>query len=187
MCRDKFVFGLHDGTMRAELLKTHLKSDGTPKNMEDVVAEAKALESAQKANKVITDASKGIEEQVNWISHKQMKLKREPGTCFWCGDRRGPHLWKTCPANGKTCTQCGINDHFSRVCLETGPPQQEQPRRTTQWPAQGRGRGQRTPCGRFQPKPPREQNVHLLQTTNDDHPVEYYTDDYQEQCYSLET
>lgn len=96
MCRDKFVFGLHDGTLRAELLKTHLKSDGMPKNMQDVVAEAKALESAQKANKLITD-------------------------------------------------------------------------------------------GRSQPKPPREQNVHLLQTTNDQHPVEYYTDDYQEQCYSLET
>ena len=44
MCHDKFVFGLHDGTMRAELLKTHLKSDGMPKNMQDVVAEAKALE-----------------------------------------------------------------------------------------------------------------------------------------------
>ena len=74
--------------------------------MQDVVTEAKALESAQKANKLITDATKVIEEQVpvNWISHKQMKLKQEPGTCFWCGDRRGPHPWKTCPANGKTCT-----------------------------------------------------------------------------------
>lgn len=29
------------------------------------VAEVKALESAQKANKLITDATKGIEEQVN--------------------------------------------------------------------------------------------------------------------------
>ena len=74
--------------------------------MQDVVDEAKALESAQKANKFITDATKGIEEQVNWMSHKQMKLKREPGTCFWCGDRRGPHPWKVCPANGKTCTKC---------------------------------------------------------------------------------
>jgi len=84
MCRDKFVFG----TMRAELLRTHLKSDGAPKNMQDVVAKVKALESAQKANKLITDATKGIEEQVNWISRKQMKLKQEPEMCFWCGDRR---------------------------------------------------------------------------------------------------
>ena len=46
MCRDKFAFGLHDATMRAELLKTHLKPDGTPKNMQDAVSKAKALESA---------------------------------------------------------------------------------------------------------------------------------------------
>ena len=80
-----------------------------------------------------------------------MKLKREPGTCFWCGDRRGPHPWKTCPANGKTCTKCGINDHFSRVCLEKGPPQQEHPRTTTQWQAQGRGRGYRALHTHFKP------------------------------------
>ena len=61
MCRDKIVFGLHGDTMRAETLKTHLKSDGTLKSMQDVVAEAKALESAQKANKLITDATKGMD------------------------------------------------------------------------------------------------------------------------------
>ena len=116
-----------------------------------------------------------------------MKLKREPGTCFWCGDRRRPHPWKACPANGKTCTKCRINNHFSGVCLETNPLQQEQPQRTTQWQPQGRGQGHRTPRGCSQPRPPQEQNIHLLQTTNDQHPVTYYTDDYQEQCYSLET
>ena len=117
--------------MRAELLKTLLKPDGDPKNVYDVFADlAKALESAQKANKLITDATNGIVEQVNWMIHKQMKLKREPGTFHWCGDRHGPHPWKTCPANEKTCTKCGINDHFSRVCLETVPSQQAQQRRT---------------------------------------------------------
>ena len=73
------------------------------------------------------------------------------------------------------------------LLLETGLPQREQPRRTTQWQALGRGRGYRAPRGRSQPKPPSEQNVHLLQTANDQHPVVYYTDDFQEQCYSLET
>ena len=47
-----------------------------------------------------------------------MKLRREPGTCFWCDDRCCPHSWKLCPANGKTCTSCGGNDHFAHVCLE---------------------------------------------------------------------
>lgn len=73
MCRNKFVFGLHNGTIRAELLKTP-KSDGAPKSMQDVVAKAKALASAQKANKLILDATKGVEEQVSWISlNPQMK------------------------------------------------------------------------------------------------------------------
>ena len=47
-----------------------------------------------------------------------MKLCREPGTCFWCGDRQGAHPWKICPAKGRTCSSCGGNDHFARVCLE---------------------------------------------------------------------
>ena len=91
------------------------------------------------------------------------------------------------PCKWLNLPKCGINDHFPRVSLKTGPSQQEQPWRTTQWEAQGRGQGHRTPRGRPQPKPPREQNVHLLQTANNKHPVEYCTDDYEEQCYSLET
>ena len=58
---DKFIFGLNNDAMRAELLKTHLKPDNTPKSMADVVTEAKALESAYTANKLIA--------------------RREPGTC----------------------------------------------------------------------------------------------------------
>ena len=61
--------------------------------MQDVVAEAKAIESAQKTNKIIGEAkkgleTKGLEEQVNWTSHRDMKLKRDPGTCHWCGNQR---------------------------------------------------------------------------------------------------
>ena len=47
-----------------------------------------------------------------------MKFHRGPGTCFWCGDRRGAHPLKVCRAKRKTCSTCGANDHFSRVCLE---------------------------------------------------------------------
>ncbi len=43
---DKFVFGLHNDAMGAELLKTHFKADNTTKSIDDVVTEAKAMESA---------------------------------------------------------------------------------------------------------------------------------------------
>ena len=125
MYRDKFILGLNNDAMRAELLKTHLKPDNTPKSMADVVTEAKALESAYTANKLIADSSKlNIDERVHWVKHKEIKLRREPGTCHWCGDKRGPHPWRQFPARGKTCSKCGINDHFANVCLANGPPPQ---------------------------------------------------------------
>lgn len=89
--------------MRTELLKTHRKTDNTKKMLKyDIVTEARAIESAKQTNKLIADSSKGIEEEVHWtgLRHSQMKLRREPGTCFWCGDRRGTHPWKV-PAMGK--------------------------------------------------------------------------------------
>ena len=47
-----------------------------------------------------------------------MRLKRQPGTCHWCGNNRGAHPWKDCPANGRTCSKCGGNDHFACGCLK---------------------------------------------------------------------
>lgn len=90
----------------------HTKPDNSKKTLQDVVAEARA--------KLIADSSKGIDEEVHWtgLRHSQIKLQREPGTCFLCGDRRGIHPWKVFPANGRTYTTCGGNDHFAWVCLE---------------------------------------------------------------------
>ena len=153
MNRDKFVFGLHDTSIRTELLKTHLKADKTKKTLSDVVAEAKTLESAQKANQIIADANRNVDEQVHYTNyhyetyrkpHKDMKLKREKGTCFWCG-KRGQHPWKDCSANGKVCDRCGMYDHLSRVCLEE-PLTSERPSRgqgLNQRGRGGRGRGGR--------------------------------------------
>jgi len=117
--RDKFIFGLDCDIIRTELLKTHLKSDGSAKSMSDVAAEAKALETAQKANKLISDSVNKPPGEIHWTSHRRARLKRERGTCHHCGDRRGPHTGYDCPAKGKICSKCGLMDHFARVCLET--------------------------------------------------------------------
>lgn len=107
--------------MRTEFFKTHIKPDNSKKTLRDVVAEARAIESPTQTHKLIADSSKEIDEEVHWtgLKHSQMKLPREPGICFWCGDRHGPHPWKVRPANEKTCTSFGGNDHFARVCLKT--------------------------------------------------------------------
>ena len=186
MYRDKFIFGLNNDAMRAELLKTHLKPDNTPKSMADVVTEAKALESAYTANKLIADSSKpNIDERVHWVKQKEIKLRREPGTCHWCGDKRGPHPWRQCPARGKTCSKCGINDYFANVCLANGPPPQRR-RGSYPPPTPSNRTPSQTPSNRGSGR--RQEDVHHLQF-NEDEPTDptVYADYYQEQCYSLET
>ena len=69
--------------MRTELLKTHVKPAHSAKSPSDEVAETRAKEFTIQANQLIVDFSKRIEE-VHWNnrSHSQMKLKKEPSTCF---------------------------------------------------------------------------------------------------------
>ena len=172
---------LDSTTTPCELLKTHLKPYNTPKSMADVVTKAKALESANTANKLITDSSKSTtEERVHWVK-KEMKLRREPGTCHWCGDKRGPHPWRQCPAQGKTC----IKDHFANVCLANGQPPQRRGRSMTPSTRNNRTPSQ-TPSNRGSSRC--REGAHHLQFSGDkptDHMV--YADYYHEQCYSLET
>ena len=89
--------------IRKELLKTYLRPKNTTKALGDGFAETKSLESAQKTNKLIIDTTKGIGEAVNWTGSRRsnsfrkkdcdIKLRREPNTCQWCGEVREPHKW----------------------------------------------------------------------------------------------
>ena len=158
MCRDKFVFGLHDILIHTELLKTHLKLDNTTE---------KGMEAAQRTNQLITDTSKSLDEQVHHTQfrkkHSDMKLKREPNTCHWYGSFKGPRPWAGCPAKGKTCSRCDGNDHFATVCLE--PLGHEPPSRFNQQYPSNRGKGRGTQSrgrgrgGQFQ----QQNNYQLLQ------------------------
>lgn len=169
--RDKFIFGLDSDIIRTELLKTHLKSDGRPKTVSDVAAEAKALETAQKASKLISDNANKTSEDVHWTKQKQPRLKRERGTCYRCGDPRGPHSGYECPAREKICANCGLSDHFARVCLDT-------PRRI---PPRPRGKGSRgramqdRTSGRDSHRQQRNQEVRQLDSTDQSL---YHTDEY---------
>ena len=66
LTRDKFIFGLNEDHTRTELLKTHVKLDNSKKTLQEVVAGARAIESAKQTNKLIVDSSKGTDEEVHW-------------------------------------------------------------------------------------------------------------------------
>ena len=70
------------------------------------------METTQRANRIITNTN-STKEKVNFTSsssvggppphkkHFDMKLKGHSGTCYWCGDSKGPYPWRDCPARGK--------------------------------------------------------------------------------------
>ena len=119
------------------------------------------------------------------MKHKEMKLRREPGTCHWCGDKRGPHLWRQCLSRGKTCSKCGNNDHFANVCLANGQPSQRRGGSIPPFTRNNRTPS-RTPSNRSTSR--RREDVHHLQF-NEVKPTDHmvYADYYHEQCYSLVT
>ena len=53
----KFVFGLHNSNIRNEVMKIHLQPNNILKNKQDVVAETKAKESAQKTNRIVGETT----------------------------------------------------------------------------------------------------------------------------------
>ena len=171
-CRDKFVFGLHNDILRTDLLRTHLKSDNSSKTMSDVVAEAKALEAAQKASKMMGSSASALEEQVNWTYDKQGQPDTKP--CYWCGDPRGPHTRKMCPATERHCNKCNGRDHFARVCTETRSYQQYEPKpgRQNSRPVRGLGRGRpninRSHMRSIASQPVDRRDLHLLHASEEE-------------------
>ena len=111
LIRDRFVTGIFDDKLRAELLH-HFKEDGSVVQLSDVVKKAKAWEAASKMNSQVMQ-SLHTEEVVN---HIKKDFKQKEKKCGWCGGEF--HNKGACPANkpGVVCYLCGGSSHFARVC-----------------------------------------------------------------------
>ena len=139
LSRDKFIFGIHERfkDIRVELLKTDKNDDKSDKTLAQVASLARALETASSASHMIGSQHA---EQVNFtrrplrapagqtqpnannstnpkrLPHRDLKLKRVPNTCWYCG-QTPQHPWRECKANNQECRNCGYMDHFSNVCM----------------------------------------------------------------------
>ena len=112
LIRDRFVTGIRDDKLRAELLR-HKKDDGSVVTLTEVVNKAKAWESAYKTNIHVIEKQR-TEEQVNYTNvrrntnqtQKQSSAKPSP-TCGYCGAPE-KHNQRTCPAAkpGVKCAKC---------------------------------------------------------------------------------
>ena len=121
--RDQFIAGLTSDALRVKLIgKGHKHSDTaqTKVTLREVVEVAKTFEATVFANQLMKNAMNTQQEQVNFKSKSTFVNPRQPAQqlsqCFWCvGNYQQPRQ-QHCPAFGKRCGKCGINDHFARVC-----------------------------------------------------------------------
>ena len=48
--------------------------------------------------------------------------RKKPITCHFCGMSWTPEHRNRCPARGKKCNNCGIENHFAKVCRKPKDP-----------------------------------------------------------------
>ena len=48
--------------------------------------------------------------------------RKKPTTCLFCGMNWTPEHHNRCPARGKKCNNCGIENHFAKVCRKPKDP-----------------------------------------------------------------
>ena len=131
LIRDRFVTGVYNDKLRAELLR-HKRDDGTIFTLDDVVTKAKSWEAANRLNTQVIE-SHHTEEQVNSVNrlenntYKTRNASRPPkpsapttrasNQCQYCGQYER-HTRRTCPAGkpGVHCRNCYGENHFSVVC-----------------------------------------------------------------------
>nr|XP_022910195.1 uncharacterized protein K02A2.6-like [Onthophagus taurus] len=138
--RDQLIFGINNRGWQEKIIQKHPSIDTT---LEDVEATAVILEQASiqagqltflqpdaHVNRVsrhsaVPKVNKTFKfpkaDNQNFSSNEQKTVVRElyaNEDCLFCGGSR--HRRKSCPAFGKTCSGCGENNHFYRVCVISG-------------------------------------------------------------------
>ena len=85
--------------------------------LENIKAWTKAREIQNKCLKIAATRQNGI----NAVKVQEQPMERPRSErCFRCGTHDFPHRHgTTCPAIGKTCRQCGKEDHFAAICMQS--------------------------------------------------------------------
>lgn len=114
MVRDRIVLGIRDSCLQTELLKVR---DLTLEKCIDI---CKAAENATAQNRIlrpdtvnkVTHENRGYREKNDKGKVNYEKPKKD---CWFCGLK---HVFvkEKCPAFGKKCAACGLNNHFAQMC-----------------------------------------------------------------------
>ena len=131
--RDVFIANMQDGEIQSELLKetrTAKKALEIAMNIEMGMQNQLKISGSPASTTAIEITSQKINNvQGSWKrSRASTNQFVKPTICPNCGYGWSPFHRPKCPARGKNCKNCGIANHFAKVCRKTKEPIKPKPR-----------------------------------------------------------
>ena len=131
--RDVFIANMQDGEIQRELLKETLsakKALEIAMNIEMEIQNQLKISGSPASTTTNEITSQTINNvQGSWNrSRASTNQFVKPTICSNCGYGWSPFHRQKCPARGKNCKNCGIANHFAKVCRKTKDPIKPKPR-----------------------------------------------------------
>ena len=131
--RDVFIANMQDGEIQRELLKetrTAKKALEVAMNIEMGIQNQLKISGTSIPNTTNEISSQSINSvQGSWNRTRAPTNQFvKPTICANCGYGWTPSHRQNCPARGKSCKNCGIANHFAKVCRKPKQPSKPKPR-----------------------------------------------------------
>ena len=131
--RDVFIANMQDGEIQRELLKetrTAKKALEVAMNIEMGIQNQLKISGTSipnTTNEISNQSINSVQESWN-RTRAQTNQFVKPTICPNCGYGWTPSHRQNCPARGKLCKNCGIANHFAKVCRKPKQPSKPKPR-----------------------------------------------------------
>ena len=124
--RDVFIANMQNEDIQKELLKETVEPDKAlaiainiemgPHNQLKMNANKNEL------NSTVNQVQRMRIANATPFSTMNTTARKKPTTCHFCGMNWTPEHRNRCPARGKKCNNCGIDNHFAKVCRKPKNP-----------------------------------------------------------------
>ena len=118
--RDVFIANMQNEDIQKELLKETVEPDkalAIAINIEmGTLNQLKMNESKTELHSTVNQVQRMRIANATPFSTMNTTARKKPITCYFCGKSWTPEHRNRCPARGKKCNNCGIENHFAKVC-----------------------------------------------------------------------
>ena len=124
--RDVFIANMQNEDIRKELLKEKVqpnKALAIAINIEmGTLNQPKMNANKTELNSTVNQVQRMRIANATPLSTMNTTARKKPTTCHFCGMNWTPEHRNRCPARGKKCNNCGVENHFAKVCRKPKDP-----------------------------------------------------------------